>query len=134
VLVLNRIRVAFNRQNNANNTNRVEDLLFKHKSVVKVEMADLEGEKENLANFLRSQFKLNSSITPKGLELNLEDVPTYSLARMVNKFVYHKNLNSTHWVTVENNVVKINRFKGTKKKEKHKKSMPHQNITQSWGL
>ena len=117
------------------NTNRVKDLLFKHKSVVKVDIADLDGEKENLANFLLSQFRLNSSITPKGLELNMEDVSTYALARMVNKFVYHKNLNSTHWVTVENNVVKINRFKGTtKKKEKHKKSMPHQTISQSWGL
>ena len=40
-------------------------MLFKHKSVVKVDMADLDGEKENLANFLRSQFKLNSSITPR---------------------------------------------------------------------
>jgi hypothetical protein len=57
----------------------VEDLLFKHKSVVKVDMADLDGEKENLANFLRSQFKLKSSITPKGLELNMEDVPTHTL-------------------------------------------------------
>ena len=111
------------------------NLLFKHKSVVKVDMADLNDEKENLSNFLRSQFSLNSSITPKGLELKMEDVPTYSLVRMVKKFVYHKNLNSTHWVTVENNVVKIYRFKGTtKKKEKHKKSTPHQNITQSWGL
>jgi len=64
-------------------TNRVEDLLFKHKSVVKVDMADLDGEKENLANFLRSQFKLNSSITPEGLELNMEDVSTYALARGV---------------------------------------------------
>jgi hypothetical protein len=113
----------------------VEDLLFRHKSVVKVDMADLDGEKENLANFLRSHFKLNSSIIPKGLELNMDDVSTYSLARMVNKFVYHKNLNSTHWVTVENNSVKINKFKGTtKKKEKHEKNTPHQNITQSWGL
>jgi hypothetical protein len=112
----------------------VVDLLFKHKNLVKVDMADLDGEKESLANFLLSQFKLNSSITPKGLELTAEDVPTYSLARMVNKFVYHKNLNRTHWVTVENNVVKINKFKGTAKKEKHKKSLPHQNITQSWGL
>ena len=110
-------------------------MLFKHKSTVKVDMTDLDGEKENLANFLRSQFKLKSTINPKGLELNMEDASTYSLARMVNKFVYHKNLNSTHWATVENNVVKINRFKGTaKKKEKHEKSMPHQNITQSWGL
>ena len=113
----------------------MEDLLFKHKNVVKVDIADLDNEKEALANFLRSKFKLNSSITLKGLELNMDDVSTYSLARMVNKFVYHKNLNGTHWVTVENTVVKINRFKGkTKKKEKHKKTRPHQNITQSWGL
>ena len=110
-------------------------MLFKHKSVVKVDMADLDSEKANLANFLSSQYKLNSSITPKGLELNMDDVPAYSLAIMVKKFIYHKNLNSTHWVTVENNVVKINKFKGiTKKKEKNKKSRPHQSITQSWGL
>ena len=113
----------------------MEGLLFKRKSVVKVDMADLDSEKESLANFLLSQYKLNSTITPKGLELNMKDVPAYSLAVMVKKFVYHKNLNITHWVAVENNVVKINRFKGTtKKKEKHKKSMPHQTITQSWGL
>jgi hypothetical protein len=113
----------------------VEDLLFKHKSVVKVDMADLESEKANLANFLSSQYKLNSTITPKGLELNMDDVPAYSLAIMVKKFVYHKNLNSTHWVAVENNVVKIYRFKSTpKKKEKNKKSGPHQSATQSWGL
>ncbi len=110
-------------------------MLFKHKSVVKVDMADLDGEKEGLANFLLSKFKLNSSVTPKGLDLNMEDVPTYQLAIIVKKFIYHKNLNSTHWVTAENNVVKINRFKGnTQKKEKNKKSNPHQNITQSWGL
>jgi hypothetical protein len=110
-------------------------LLFKHKSVVKVDMADLDTEKENLSNYLSSQFKLNSSITSKGLELNLEDVSISSLAVMVKKFVYHKNLNTTHWVSVENNVVKINKFKGTpKKKEKYKKSGPHQTISQSWGL
>ncbi len=110
-------------------------MLFKHKSVVKVDMEDLDGEKENLANFLHSHFKLNPSIALKGLELNMDDISTYSLARMVNKFIYHKNLNSTHWIKVESNVVKINKFKGTtKKKEKHKKTMPHQNITQSWGL
>ena len=94
-------------------------MLFKHKSVVKVDMADLDVEKENLANFLCKQFSLNSSITPKGLELNMDDVPAYSLAVMVKKFVYHKNLNTTHWVTVENNVVKINKFKGTTKKKKN---------------
>jgi hypothetical protein len=113
----------------------VEALLFKHKNVVKVEMADLDAEKANLANFLESKFNLKSSITSKGLELNTEDVQTYSLVRMVTKFLHHKNLNSTHWVSVENNEVKINKFKITCKiKEKHKKSTPHQSITQSWGL
>ena len=113
----------------------MENLLFKHKSVVKVDMADLDTEKTNLANYLSSQFKLNSSITSKGLELNLGDVPISSLAVMVKRFVYHKNLNTTHWVSVENNVVKINKFKTTtKKKEKTKKSGPSQTISQSWGL
>ena len=83
-------------------------------TVVKVNMGDLDGEKENLANFLTSQFKLTSSVTPHGLELNMEDISTYALARGVTKFVYRKNLNSTHWVNVENNVVKINRFKHEK--------------------
>jgi hypothetical protein len=110
-------------------------LLFKRKSTVKVDMADLDGEKENLANFLQSHFKFNSIITSHGLEVSMDDPSAVSLARMVTKFVYHKNLNSSHWVTVENNVVKISKFKGgAKKKEKHDKSSPHQNITQSWGL
>ena len=102
---------------------------------MKVDMADLDGEKENLKNFLLSHNKLDASVTPKGLQLNTDDVKIYSLASMVNKFVYHKNLNSTHWVTVENNVVKINKFKGSnKKKEKHEKDSLHQTATQSWGL
>ncbi len=110
-------------------------MLFKRKSFVKVDMADLDDEKENLANFLRSHSKLNSLITSRGLEINVEEVSVFALAELVKKFVYHKNLNSSHWVTVESNVVKINKFKGsTKKKEKHKKSPPHQNVTQSWGL
>jgi translation initiation factor IF-3 len=110
-------------------------MLFKHKSTVKVDMADLDAEKTNLSNFLSSQYKLNSTVTPKGLELNMEDVQTYSLVTMVKKFIHHKNLSSTHGVNAENNVVKIYRFKGTtKKKEKHDKGASHQNITQSWGL
>ena len=107
-------------------------MLFKHKSTVKVDMADLDGEKENLANFLLSQFKLNSLITPRGLELNMEDVPTYALSRMVNKFVYRKNLNGSHWVAVENNVVKINRFKHEKKAKINKHPTTASTIKQGW--
>jgi len=95
-------------------------------------MADLDGEKENLANFLRSQFALNSSVTPNGLELNMEDVSTFALARKVTKFVYRKNLSSTHWVNVENNVVKINRFKHEKKAKKNKHPVTASTIKHGW--
>jgi len=45
----------------------------------------------------------------------------------VTKFVYQRNLNSTHWVSVEGSTVKIKRFKGAaKKKEKRKKDTLHQ--------
>ena len=101
-------------------------------SVVKVDMGDLDGEKENLANFLHSQFRLNSLITPIGLELKMEDVSTYTLARRVNKFVYRKNLNGTHWVTVENNVVKINRFKHQKEAKKNKHPVTASTIKHGW--
>ena len=111
-----------------------EDLLFKHKGTIKVDLADLENERNNLAEYLMSHFKVDSTLTSKGLEVNQEKAPTASLANMVTKFLYHKNLNSTHWVSIENNVVKISKFKGPKKKEKHGKSTPSQNPAQSWGL
>jgi hypothetical protein len=101
-------------------------------SVVKVDMGDLDGEKENLANFLRSQFELNSTITPGGLALNMEDAPTFAVARGVTKFVYRKNLNSTHWVTVNNNVVKINRFKNQKSVKKNKHPVTASTIKHGW--
>jgi len=100
--------------------------------VVKVDMADLDDQKENLANFLHSQFNLNSTVTPEGLKLNMDDVSSYALARKVTKFVYRKNLNSTHWVTVENNVVKINRFKHEKKTKKNKHPVTASTIKHGW--
>jgi translation initiation factor IF-3 len=109
-------------------------MLFKHKTSVKVDMADLDTEKTNLSQFLSSEYKLNSTITPKGLELNTEDTQISSVLIMVKKFIHNKNLSSTHGVNAENNTIKIYKFKGTaKKKEKHDKTA-HQNITQSWGV
>ena len=97
-------------------TIRVKDL----PTVVKVDIGDLGEEIENLAKFLNHQFKLNSSVIPGGLELKMDDVSTFALARMVTKFVYRKNLNGNHWVDVKNNVVKINRFNLDKKVKKNK--------------
>lgn len=99
---------------------------------VKIDVGDLDSEKENLANFLHTQFQLNSSIIREGLKLNMDEAPTASLARMVNKFVYRKNLNSTHWVDVKNNVVKINRFKPQTKVKKNKHPTTPSTIKHGW--
>jgi hypothetical protein len=101
-------------------------------SVVKVDVGDLDGEKENLADFLHSQFSLNSKLTSWGLELNMEEASTFTVARGVTKFVYRKNLNGTHWVTVENDTVKINRFKHQKAEKKNKHPTTASTIRHGW--
>lgn len=101
-------------------------------TVVKVDIGDLDDEIENLAKFLNNQFKLNSSPIPGGLELKMDDVSTFALARMVTKFVYRKNLNGSHWVNVKNNVVKINRFNLDKKEKKNKHPTAPSTIKHGW--
>jgi hypothetical protein len=106
--------------------------MFKSQSRIKVEMNDLDSEKESLANFLQKHFKLNSSLNQQGLELNGADISTYELLRMVNKFVNSKGLNRTHWVNVEGNVVKINRFKQQNKEKKNKHPVTASIIKHGW--
>ena len=101
-------------------------------SLVKVEMNDLDSQKESLANFLHKHFKLDSSLNQQGLELNGADVSTYELLRMVNKFVNSKGLNRTHWVNVQGNMVKINRFKHENKGKKNKHPVTASVIKHGW--
>lgn len=83
-----------------------------------MDLGDLQNEKENLSNFLRVHLKVDSSPSPEGLRLNTETVSPEELERIVNKFVYHRNLNSTHWVALEKHTVKINKFEHPEKKPK----------------
>jgi len=102
---------------------------------LRVDLGDLQSEKERLSSFL--QLKLKVNFVPVGDKLSVKSEKLYAqeLQRVVTKFVYHRSLNSTHWVSVEGSTVKINRFKGAaKKKEKHKKDTLHQTAIQSWGL
>ena len=115
-------------------------LLFRHKNKsntqLQVDLGDLDNEKERLSSFLQSNLQVTvSSSQNNKLTVISENVSARELRRVVTKFVYHRNLNLTHWVSREGSTVKINRFKGTaKKKEKHKKEPPHQTAIQSWGL
>jgi len=106
--------------------------MSKSQGHVKVEMNDLDSEKESLANFLHKHFKLNSSLNQQGLELDGANVSTYELLRMVNKFVNSKGLNRTHWVNVDGNAVKINRFKHEDKGKKNKHPVTASMIKHGW--
>lgn len=115
-------------------------MVFGHKDKpqmeLKVDLGDLQNEKENLINFLQLHLKVPVSHVEDMLTVNSEKVSVQELEHVVNKFIYHRDLNGTHWVSIEGaTTVKINRFKGFKKKEKHhEKEPPHQTAAQSWGL
>jgi hypothetical protein len=109
----------------------------KNKSSIKlqVDLGDLDNEKELLSSFLQSSLQVSVASSHNKLTVNSENVSARELRRVVIKFIYHRNLNLTHWVSIEGATVKINRFKDTsKKKEKHKKDSLHQTAMQSWGL
>ena len=114
-------------------------LIFKHKNKssteFQVDLGDLDNEKENLSSFLQSNLQASVVSSHNKLTVNSKNLSVRELQRVVTKFIYHRNLNLTHWVSIEGTTVKINRFKGTaRKKEKHKKEAPHQTEIQSWGL
>ncbi len=101
---------------------------------LQVDLGDLQNEKENLTSFLQLHLKVSVSQVEDKLTVDSEMVSLQELQHIVNKFVYHRDLNNTHWVSVEGSTVKINRFKVIEKKEKHEKEPPHQTAAQSWGL
>jgi hypothetical protein len=61
-------------------------------------------------------------------QLSLEE-----LKRLVNKFVYHRNLNHKYWVRVEGNGVRIGRFEKARKPEgRRREGIKPQTITHGW--
>ncbi len=112
-------------------------MLFGHKNQTKfhVDLGDLQNEKEHLSSFLQSNLKVTVSPFGNQLTVDSENLSAEEVHRVVTKFVYHRNFNSTHWVSVKGTTVKINRFKETaKKKEKHNDKAIHQTAAESWGL
>ena len=113
-------------------------MLFGHKNKLEVDLGDLENEQEHLSGFLKSSTKVDFVSNKGKLSTDSEKIAPQELQRLVTKFVYRRNLNSSHWVSLEGSVVKINKFKSDSKKpeKQHKKSSSSSSssITQSWGL
>jgi hypothetical protein len=96
-------------------------LLFKRKNKLKVDLSELHHEKENLSDFLHSNLKIDVTSNDNELLIVSDEISPQELKRTVRKFVYHRNLNNTYWVSLKGDVVKINKFEGAKKQKKRKK-------------
>ena len=120
-------------------TNRVKQLLlFKHKSQkLTIDTGDLQNKQEKLITYLQTHYNINTIPNKHGLTIDIHDTSLIELKKAVTKFIYHQNLNHTHWVSLESDCVKINKFKTAKKEnttKKQKRNQQHESITQSWGL
>jgi hypothetical protein len=100
---------------------RLSDLFLRGKRKLKVDLGELEDERESLSSFLHSKLKVDVTSSGNKVMVDSENLSSEELKRMVNKFVYHRNLMNKYWVALEGDVVKIKKFEHFEKKEKRKK-------------
>lgn len=108
-------------------------MFLRRKRKLKVDLGELEDEKENLSSFLRSKLKVDVTSSGNKVLVDSENLSPQELKRLVNKFVYRQNLMNKYWVALESDVVKINKFKRAEKKEKRKREgIPPSTIKHGW--
>jgi hypothetical protein len=110
----------------------VKKLFLRGKRKLKVDLGELKDESESLSSFLHSKLKIDVTSRGNKLLVDSETISSKELKRVVNKFVYHRNLNNKYWVGLEGGVVKINKFKRSKKKEEQKKGTVPSTIKHGW--
>jgi hypothetical protein len=110
----------------------LSSLLFRRKDKLKVDLGELEEERDNLSSFLHSNLKIDVTSKGKDLIVDSDELSRQELKRTVRKFVYHRHLNNTYWVDLKDNVVKINRFKRAKKHKRKKEGTTPSIITHGW--
>jgi hypothetical protein len=109
-------------------------MLFGHKNRFQIDLAELPNEKDRLTNYLQTKHNLSATPDRDKLVVDSEKLSALELEKAVSEYVHRHNLSRAYYVSVESKTVKINRFKGSKKKEHGKKGSSSQSITQSWGL
>jgi hypothetical protein len=97
-------------------------MVFGHKSKPQVDLSDFDAETPALANFLQTKLKTNVIKVLNRLEPESETLSPEELQRLVNKFVYHHNLNTKYYVSLSGSTVKIHKFKHENKAEKNRKN------------
>jgi len=107
-------------------------LFLKRERRLEVDLGELGYEKEFLSSFLRSELKVDVALKGNKVLVDSENLTSKELKRMVNKFVYRRNLMREYWVALEDDVVKISKFKRSKKHKKPKKGIPPSIIRHGW--
>jgi hypothetical protein len=109
-------------------------VFFGRKKRLEVDAGALDkAEKTGLSDFLRSSLKVDAALNGKRVSIESEQLSPEELKRLVNKFVYHKNLNRKYWVALEGSVVKIHLFEKVKKQEKARRGgTPPSTIAHGW--
>jgi hypothetical protein len=107
-------------------------LILRGKRKLKVDLGELKDKLESLSLFLSS--KLMTDVSPMGNKLfvNSDSLSAKELKRLVNRFVYRQHLNHTYWVALEDNDVKIHKFKRKPKKGKQKSGPTPSTIKHGW--
>ncbi len=108
-------------------------MFLRRRKKLEVDLGEIEDEREALSSFLKSKLKVD--VIPRGNKIlvNSENLSPKKLKRIVNKFVYHRNLMNEYWVSLKGSVVRINRFKDVEKHKKRKKeTIPPSIIKHGW--
>lgn len=90
-------------------------------------------ERELLCGFLRSSLGVDVVLSGSKVSVDSGQLSLDELKVLVNKFVYHNNLNRRFWVAVDGNEVRVSRFEKAKEREKRRKEgTKPQTITHGW--
>jgi hypothetical protein len=109
------------------------NLFLRRKKKLRIDLGDLEAESESLSGFLRSKLKIE--VTASGNKLSIEsgNLTSKELRRLVNKFIYHRNLMSKYWVAAKGNGVEVRKLGHSEKhEERKKKATPPSTIKHGW--
>lgn len=108
-------------------------MFLRRKRKLKVDLGELEDERGSLSTFLRSELKVDATSSGNKVLVDSENLSSKELKRLVNKFVYRRNLMNKYWVALEGMVVKVNKFKHSEKeKRRKKKGTPPSTIKHGW--
>ncbi len=109
-------------------------VFLRRRKGLEVVVAELDkDERKLLFGFLRSSLSASVVLSGSKVFVDSGQLSLDELKKLVNKFVYHRNLNRKYYAAVEGGVVRVGRFEKAKKPEKRKREETKpQTITHGW--